>query len=363
MRVTDVIILTKELGLSGSTTWANTLLKGMDVIGVQCTHVVLGRKGELSSTGKHVIYTGKASRSFKSRLLRAIKAHKYYAGLYQNVVERYWERKLQKFMAGLGDSVLVIKDFTCPLPGCFEKDGVFVVSVLHQQYQEYVYKYPFDYLCTVSDTVAKASSRLGFPVDEVILNPMDFDFVREQASRFLPDHDDYILFAGRVCKEKGVRELLESFKNLVRSERISPDMRLVFAGYGNLLEELKVEARRLGLSDKVVWLGRVDNPYPYIKNAKLLVLPSYSEAMPYVALEAAFLETPFAVSDFPSAYEFFPDENIFQGQGSKEFCKNLEDKIVELLDTKKFMAKEGILERMDIHYVASRYYSILERVK
>ena len=47
-----------------------------------------------------------------------------------------------------------------------------------------------------------------------------------------------------------------------------------------------------GLSDKVIVLGFKKNPYPYIKNAKLLVSSSNSEGLPRSIVEALILHTP-----------------------------------------------------------------------
>ena len=41
-----------------------------------------------------------------------------------------------------------------------------------------------------------------------------------------------------------------------------------------------------GLINKVVLVGSVPNPYPYIAKSRLLLLPSFSEALPTVILEA-----------------------------------------------------------------------------
>lgn len=57
----------------------------------------------------------------------------------------------------------------------------------------------------------------------------------------------------------------------------------------------------------VIILGEKDNPYPYIKLADLIVVPSKSEACPYVVNEAKVLGTPVIAADFGSACELITD--------------------------------------------------------
>ena len=61
--------------------------------------------------------------------------------------------------------------------------------------------------------------------------------------------------------------------------------------------------RQYNVEDKVILTGAVDNPYPYIKRANLLVCTSKSESFSYVIAEAKVLHTPVVSNSFPVAYE------------------------------------------------------------
>ncbi|AMD00104.1 N-acetylgalactosamine-N,N'-diacetylbacillosaminyl-diphospho-undecaprenol 4-alpha-N-acetylgalactosaminyltransferase [Halomonas chromatireducens] len=56
----------------------------------------------------------------------------------------------------------------------------------------------------------------------------------------------------------------------------------------------------LGLDNKVVMLGYRTNPYPFIQNAKALILTSDAEGLPRVLIEALLLHTPVISVDCPS---------------------------------------------------------------
>lgn len=72
------------------------------------------------------------------------------------------------------------------------------------------------------------------------------------------------------------------------------------------------------VSDCVKCIGSRINPYPYIKQADLLVSTSYYEACPRVVAEARIIHTPIVSADYSSAREFVRDgENGFVGKISE----------------------------------------------
>jgi glycosyltransferase involved in cell wall biosynthesis len=64
------------------------------------------------------------------------------------------------------------------------------------------------------------------------------------------------------------------------------------------------------VADCVVMLGEIENPYPYISRADVLISLSLSEACPLGVQEAKILHTPVVATDFGSAREF-----VVQGEG------------------------------------------------
>lgn len=85
----------------------------------------------------------------------------------------------------------------------------------------------------------------------------------------------------------------------------------------------------------VVLLGEKKNPYPYIKNANLLVNTSISEACPYVVNEAKILQTPVICTDFGSAKEFIDNGK----NGYYEPIETMADRISWLIQNPEELAK------------------------
>src|SRR5690606_32684391 len=75
---------------------------------------------------------------------------------------------------------------------------------------------------------------------------------------------------------------------------------LLGKGKGDQEARLRDSISELGLADRVMLLGYKTNPYPYIKNARALILTSDAEGLPRVLIEALLLGTPVISVDCPS---------------------------------------------------------------
>lgn len=96
------------------------------------------------------------------------------------------------------------------------------------------------------------------------------------------------LFVGAISKRKGVLELVQAIRQLV----VSTPFLLVLCGpdYG--------EAHLLKTEDpRIRYEGTVDDVAKYMRAADFLVLPSWSEGLPNVLLEAAISGLPMIASD------------------------------------------------------------------
>ena len=121
----------------------------------------------------------------------------------------------------------------------------------------------------------------------VIYNPFDIQEIQSKSKEktILPKNP-YIIFVGRLVKEKRVDYLLQAYKKSEISQQ------LFILGDGEEKESLMHLVKELNLSTKVVFQSAVKNPYPYIKNADFLVLSSLYEGLPTVLIEALILQTP-----------------------------------------------------------------------
>ena len=91
-----------------------------------------------------------------------------------------------------------------------------------------------------------------------------------------------VLFLGRLCKEKGIGELLEAVKELKEE---FPGLQVVLGG---VWEDYDLKQKADILSDFVYQPGWISGKEKeaYLKDASVFVLPTYFEGMPISLLEA-----------------------------------------------------------------------------
>ena len=144
----------------------------------------------------------------------------------------------------------------------------------------------------------------GLPFDKISVIPnginlnnftgidRDYDFRR----RFAMDNEKIILYVGRLVYEKGVQHLISAMPKILENYH---DSKLVIAGKGGMIDELKSQVDSMGLSNKVYFTGYLNQKevQKMYKCADVAVFPSTYEPFGIVALEAMLAGIPTVVSD------------------------------------------------------------------
>jgi glycosyltransferase involved in cell wall biosynthesis len=157
----------------------------------------------------------------------------------------------------------------------------------------------------VSNDVARdleASIHLAAGSVRTIYNPVDVDAIRRHASAEvgpLPWPPESVVYAivGALKPAKGHRLALE----IVASS--APHVVMCVVGDGALRSELMSYAERLGVGHRVYWMGWQDNPWSWMRNADVLVVPSTYEGFGLVVGEAAAVGLPAVCSNAPGLAE------------------------------------------------------------
>jgi GalNAc-alpha-(1->4)-GalNAc-alpha-(1->3)-diNAcBac-PP-undecaprenol alpha-1,4-N-acetyl-D-galactosaminyltransferase len=103
----------------------------------------------------------------------------------------------------------------------------------------------------------------------------------------------FFLAVGRLDTQKAYDILLTAFAEIARDH----DADLVILGSGPLRETLEAQVRELKLADRIAFMGRVDDPFPWYRSAIALVHPARFEGMPNAVLEAMSEGLPPIISD------------------------------------------------------------------
>jgi glycosyltransferase involved in cell wall biosynthesis len=120
-------------------------------------------------------------------------------------------------------------------------------------------------------------------VSSEMFSTISRDVAREQLG--IEEAEKIVLYIGRWDPIKGLPYLIEAM-NLLK--QTAPNARLLLVGYGPEEDKLRLLVNKLGLSDRVSFVGKVqpNNVPAYAAASDVFVLPSFSEGFALVLLEA-----------------------------------------------------------------------------
>ena len=160
-----------------------------------------------------------------------------------------------------------------------------------------------DRILCVSNFELNHALKLGIPIEKLIYSPNGYlpppmrsrDEVRLELGLVA---DDLVFgFIGRLAPQKDPLTLISAFAQV----RLDQPCKLVIVGGGELMDQCVSLVSRLGIQEKVRFLGHVDST-KYIAAFDVFVMSSLSESFPYVLLEAAAAHLPListSVGDIP----------------------------------------------------------------
>jgi glycosyltransferase involved in cell wall biosynthesis len=134
-------------------------------------------------------------------------------------------------------------------------------------------------------------------------------YIRQAFERFRPpdpsQHPFRIFYAGRIEVEKGVFDLLQSFRQLIA---VGKSVQLDYCGEGQALSSLRETIQKAGLSDCVKTHGHLSRAglLELLGMAQVVVVPtrsSFPEGLNQVIIEAVLAERPVVTSSVCPAIE------------------------------------------------------------
>jgi glycosyltransferase involved in cell wall biosynthesis len=161
-------------------------------------------------------------------------------------------------------------------------------------------------ICVSRASAIEINKIFKVPFDriKIIYNPIDVDYILALSNQtvehpWFTQNIPIIISVGRLTKVKGYPYLLRAFKQIITKH----PARLVILGKGEEEEKLKKLALKLEIDQSVAFLGSQTNPFKYMSRSKILVLPSLSEALPMVLLEAMACGVPIVSTSTPGSSE------------------------------------------------------------
>lgn len=201
----------------------------------------------------------------------------------------------------------------------------------------------FDKILCVSESCAESmKDELPQLKDKIdyLYNAVDTDAIKEKSLSFNVNYANDVLnivSVSRLSEEKGHLRLLQVLHNLIKNGYSKFCYHIV--GSGKKLRQIQKYIDQHGMQDRVKLYGAQDNPYPYIKKADLLVLPSYHESFGLVLIESFVLGVPAVTTQTISADEVVGNWG-FVCENSE---KGIYNQIKEIMDNNELLNEKKVL--------------------
>jgi len=192
-------------------------------------------------------------------------------------------------------------------------------------------------------------------VDRSVFHPVPRETARQQLS--LTSSDPLILFVGNLVPVKGLDVLINALTTLVKTGQ---RFECVMVGDGPLKAELQTQIDASGLTERVRMIGaRPLEELPlWYQSANLVVLPSWSEGVPNVLLEAAACGTPFVASNVGGIPEIAPSDALVTPGDST----SLAERIGAFLDSSHRSTSDSTFHTRSWNESASAMANVLRSV-
>jgi glycogen(starch) synthase len=174
---------------------------------------------------------------------------------------------------------------------------------------------------------------------EFIPNPINLD--KDKNYQKIKDKD-YLLYLGRIEKLKGIEILLKALKIALKKY---PHLKILFVGGmdSSLYNKNQLKKLSFKIEKNLVFLGDLEynKVFPYLKRAKLVVLPSLWENLPYTLLESLALGKLVVASNCGGFKEIIEDgKNGFLFKTGSHYglaqkiieCLNLEENKIKIIE-------------------------------
>ena len=130
----------------------------------------------------------------------------------------------------------------------------------------------------------------------VINNPHDITKVEQLSHEKIDNftfqkNKKYLVTVGRLSPEKRLYSVIDTLKEL------DSEIELLIIGDGVEEQNLKSYTKEKNLISRVHFLGRVENPFNYIRASDIFILASEGEGFPNVIIEAMLCGTPVISTD------------------------------------------------------------------
>ncbi len=163
----------------------------------------------------------------------------------------------------------------------------------------------YDAICGVSEQASK-SFQTAFPelagkvqtIENILPKELIYKQAQEPQADMPADGSIVLLSVGRFCDAKNFDNVPDICRRLVAD---GLDVKWYLIGYGGDEPLIRQKIAETGMQDRVIILGKKDNPYPYMRACDLYVQPSRYEGKAVTVREAQMLGKPAVITDYATS--------------------------------------------------------------
>ena len=224
------------------------------------------------------------------------------------------------------------------------RTGVDLKVRLFERFDNFILHFFNSIICVSTNTANRVKSSLSKVPIFVIQNAVDIVQINtlsteteDQLSLLKGPNKKLIVYAGRLCAGKGLFNLIKAFIITLSKRK---DIILAILGDGPDKQKISNMITSSNLSEYIHLLGFKKNIYSYYNAMEFLVLPSLSEEMPVVILEAFALHKPVVATNVGGIPEIV-QHNVSGILVGPENSKELADAMDYLLSNPDITSKMG----------------------
>lgn len=193
--------------------------------------------------------------------------------------------------------IISVRDFKSEQKGIINKILNIFIKILYNK---------SDMIISISKGVSEDlyyNYKINKNIINTIYNPIRINEIQKRKKEKIEDmykpifEHPVIITSGRLVHVKCQWALIRAFSNLKGK---IPDLHLVIIGKGPLRGYLSDLAESLGMRNSVHFLGFQENPFTFLNQSKIFVLPSLSEGFGNVIIEALACSIPVVSTDCPA---------------------------------------------------------------
>lgn len=172
--------------------------------------------------------------------------------------------------------------------------------------------------------------------NSIELKKFDYNktFRKEIRDKYKIADDDIIIgHVGRLAPVKNQKFLIKLLAVLIAKNK---NYKLMIIGSGDLKNDLFAYAKELGVINKTIFVDSTDEVYKYYQAFDLFALPSFSEGLPVVGIEAQVSGLPCLMSDNITKEVQITDQAIYLS------ISNINNWVEEILKIKKLDRKSNM---------------------